>query len=101
MGDEDRLLAGLDRVQRRLVTGVRDVDRDPEPVHSAHGLAPEFGEPTVPVLAQTTAEGVRLAVRDARRPDAEAIEDVETIDLVLDGCRCLERRDERDLLVLL
>ena len=66
MGDEDRLLADLDRIERRLIAGVRDVDRDAELVHPADRLPAELSEPTVARLAQPAAERVRFAVRDAR-----------------------------------
>ena len=67
-----------------MVAGVRDVDRDPELVHPLDGAAAELGEPTVTWLLQAAAERVRLAVGDTHLPDAEAVEHVEAVDLVLD-----------------
>ena len=80
---------------------MRDVDGDAELVHAAHSLAAELGETAVARFPKPAPERVGLAVRDARRPDPEPVQDVEPIDLVLDGRRRLERRDERDLSVLL
>src|SRR3972149_6089029 len=45
---------------------------------------------------QQAPEGVRLAVGDPHHPDAEPVEDVDPVDLVLDRCCGLERRDHRD-----
>src|SRR2546426_183448 len=98
---EDRLVARLDRVERGLVARVRDVDGDAELVHAAHRLAAELGKAAVTRFPKPAPERVGLAVRDARRPDPEPVEDVEPVDLVLDRRRRLERRDERDLSVLL
>ena len=101
VGDEDRLVAGGDGVERGLVAGVRDVDRDPELIHSPHRLVTEDGEAAVARLAQAAPQGVRLAVRDPARADPQAVKDVEAVDLVLDRGGRLERGDERDLAVRL
>src|SRR5437773_9115917 len=63
---EDRLIARLDRVERGLIAGVRDVDGDAELVHAAHRLAAELGKAAVARFAQPAAVRVGFAVGDAR-----------------------------------
>ena len=78
---------------------MRDVDGDAELVHALHGGASELGQTAIVLFAQAAAERVRLAVGDARRADAQAVQDVESVDLVLDRRGGFERRNERDLAV--
>src|SRR5439155_38561 len=72
------------------------VDRDPETVHAFDRAETELGEAAVARLAQARAQRVGLAVRDADAADAEAVEDVEAVDLVLDRRGRLDARHEGD-----
>ena len=93
--------ADLDGIERGLVARVRDVDGDAELVHAQDRGATELGQATVVLFAQSAAQRVGLAVGDARRADAQSVQDVQPIELVLDRRGRLERRNERDLTVLL
>ncbi len=94
--DDDRSRALLDRLERRPVAGVGDVDDQPERVHAPDRAPAELGETGVRALATAGAERVRLRVGDAEHPDAHAVQDVDPVELVLDRRRRLERGDERD-----
>ena len=76
--------AVLDRLERGAIAGVGDVDEHPQRVHPVHGPAPEVGQPAIGRLAAARAERVALAVHDAQHPDAEPVEDVDAVELVLD-----------------
>src|SRR5680860_1691398 len=75
--DEHGVLGLLDRVERRLIIRVRDVDRDSQFVHASHGAPAEVREPILRRLLQAGAERVALAVADAEAPHPEAVEDVD------------------------
>jgi hypothetical protein len=90
VSDEDGLLADLDGVVGRLIAGVRDVNRHPQPVHAAHHLAAKLGQPAVARLAQPGAQAVRLRLGDAHAADAESVEDVDAVERVLDRRSSLE-----------
>ncbi len=96
VSDEDRLVAVLAHIQRGPVGGMRDVDGQAELVHPGDGPPAERGQPTVGGLAQTAAERVGVGVGDADLPDTEAVQDVEPIDLVLDGRRRLQPEYQAD-----
>ena len=96
MGEEDRLRGVLDRLQRRRVAGVGDVDGDPELVHPGDRAPSEVGEAAVAAFLQPAAERVCLAVRDAHLAYAEAVQDVDAVEFVLDRRGRLESGDEGD-----
>ena len=68
-------------IQAGAVPAVRDVDRDAELVHPGHGALAEERQAPVASLLEAGAEGVGLRVGDAHGTDAEAVEDVDPVDL--------------------
>jgi hypothetical protein len=96
VGDQHRRAARPDHVQGGLVAGVGHVDGDPEPVHPLDRALAEGGQPAVAPFPQARAERVGLAVGDAHLPHAEAVEDVDPVDLVLDHGGRLEPGHQRD-----
>jgi hypothetical protein len=90
VGQQHRLLAHLAHVQRGAVRGVRHVDGQAKLVHPPHGPPAERGQAAVPDLVQAAAERVGIGVRDPDLPDAQAVEHIEAVDLVLDRGRGLQ-----------
>ena len=85
--DEDRFAGLRAGVKRRPVGGVRQVDGEPQLVHPDHRPVAERGQPPVGWLAQPAAQGVGVGVGDPDLPDAQAVEDVEPVEFVLDRRR--------------
>ncbi len=97
MCQEDRVPADLDRVERGPVARVGAVDGHADLVHPAHRAPAELRQPTVADLLEARAERVRLAVGDAQDAQADPVQDLDPVELVLDHRRALLRGDERDL----
>jgi 2-dehydropantoate 2-reductase len=93
--DEHRFLADLAHVEPCPVRRARDVDRHAKPVHPLDRTPAERCQAAVVRLAQSGTECVRVRVRDPHLPDAEPVEDVEPVELVLDGRGGFESEHQR------
>ena len=88
----------LDHVPERLVRDVRDVDQHAEPVHLAHHLAAEVGETAVaPDVARGIGPAVAVAPGERHVADAEVVEVLDVLELVLDRVTSLQAHQAGDL----
>ena len=97
MGGDD----GLAGVHHRIVgspgAAVGHVDQHAHLVHALHALLAELRQSPVVVFPAAAAQGVALGVGHAHLPDAQAVEDVDAVDLVLDGRGALNDGHPGDL----
>ena len=96
VGDEHGPLAVLAGIQGRAVARVGQVDGQAQLVHPRHRPAAERGKAGVGALGQAAAERVGVGIGDADLPQAQAVQDVEPVELVLDRRGGLQPEHEPD-----
>ena len=97
MGDQNRLLGCGDDILRGLGTAVGTINEHTNSIHPFHDIPPEVSQPAVVDFLETGTQGIGLAIGDAHLSDAQAIEDLNTIDLVFQDSRTLNDRHPRNL----
>ena len=93
VGEGHGTVGGLDRVHRRAVAHVGQVDQDAQAVHLPDGVEAEVAQAVVGALEAPVAQQVALVVRDLDDPDAERVEDRQPVEVVADGRRVLPAED--------
>ena len=96
VGDEHRPLALLAGIQGSAVARVGQVDGQSQLVHPRHRPAAERGQAGVAALGQAGAQRVGVGVGDADLPQAQAVQDVEPVQFVLDRRGRLQPEHEPD-----
>lgn len=76
---------------------MRDIDEDAKRIHLAHSLAAERGEPRAGVLPVALGKLVAVHPRQPDRAHAQLVEDVQQVEIALNGFGPFDREYQRNL----
>jgi hypothetical protein len=79
MRDQHRAFADLERVERRAVAAVRDIDGHPGLVHARHDRHAEIGQTVVAALGGSIADQIARVIGQLRDPLAGSVEQIDVL----------------------
>ena len=96
MGEEGGLLRRLDRLEAGALAHVAQIEGDAEAVHLGNRACAKLTQAAVLGLEAPVAHEVALVVGELHDPQAEAVEEGQALELVVDGPHVLPAHDEAD-----
>ena len=84
----------LDGGRRCVRANVREIDQDAETIHFRNDVHAKAAQPRIIVLVTSGSNKILGVIGELNHPDAEFVEERQTLDIILDRRHILEAEDD-------